>query len=163
MAQKLHNIKKQKLPPDKVKILVIEDELSVRLGASCTLEGVGSTVRTADTGIEGIRLFEKEFFDIVVTDLRLPGADGIEVLESVKNNSPDTGVMIITAFADVKTALEAMKEGAYDYISKPFDPAELLIVIDRFVKHRGLEIENINLREQLRERIQFERIIGTSP
>ena len=163
MARKLHNIKKQKLPPDKVKILVIEDELSVRLGVSCTLEGVGYNVKTADNGIEGIRLFEKEFFDIVVTDLRLPGADGIEVLKSVKNISPDTGVMVITAFADVKTAVEAMKEGAYDYISKPFDPAELLIVIDRFVKHRGLEIENINLREQIRESLQFERIIGTSP
>jgi DNA-binding NtrC family response regulator len=163
MAQKLLNIKKQKLQPDKVKILVIEDELSVRLGVSCTLEGVGYKVKTADGGIEGIRLFEKEFFDIVVTDLRLPGADGIEVLKSVKNISPDTGVLIITAFADVKTAVEAMKEGAYDYISKPFDPAELLIVIDRFVKHRGLELENISLKEQVRERKQFEHIIGTSP
>ncbi|RJQ52167.1 MAG: sigma-54-dependent Fis family transcriptional regulator [Nitrospiraceae bacterium] len=137
--------------------------MSVRLGISCTLEGAGYKAKTADDGIDGIRLFEKENFDIVVTDLRLPGADGIEVLKSVKSLSPDTGVIVITAFANVKTAVEAMKEGAYDYISKPFDPAELLIVIDRFLKHRGLELENIILKEQIRERRQFEHIIGISP
>jgi DNA-binding NtrC family response regulator len=146
-----------------MKILVIEDELSVRLGISCTLEGAGYKVVSAENGMEGIRLFEKESFDVVVTDLRLPGADGIEVLKSVKNISPDTGVIVITAFADVKTAVEAMREGAYDYISKPFDPAELLIVLDRFIKHRGLELENIRLKEEVREKKQFERIIGISP
>lgn len=164
MAQKLQKIvKKQRVQANKVKILVIEDELSVRLGTSCTLEGAGYKVETRENGIDGIRLFEREDFDIVVTDLRLPGADGIEVLKSVKNISPDTGVIVITAFANVKTAVEAMKEGAYDYISKPFDPAELLIVIDRIVKHRGLELENISLKEQIKERKQFEQIIGISP
>ena len=146
-----------------MKILVIEDELSVRLGISCTLEGAGYKVVSAENGMEGIRLFEKESFDVVVTDLRLPGADGIEVLKAIKNISPDTGVIVITAFADVKTAVEAMREGAYDYISKPFDPAELLIVLDRFIKHRGLELENIRLKEEVKEKKQFERIIGVSP
>ena len=92
----------------------------VRLGISCTLEGAGYKVMSAENGIEGIKLFEKEHFDIVITDLKLPGADGIKVLKSVKNISHDAGVIVITAFADVKTAVEAMKEGAYDYISKPF-------------------------------------------
>ncbi|MDI6745321.1 MAG: sigma-54 dependent transcriptional regulator [Thermodesulfovibrionales bacterium] len=146
-----------------MKILVIEDELSVRLGIIYTLEGAGYKVKSAENGIEGIKLFEKEHFEIVITDLKLPGADGIEVLKSVKTISPDTGVIIITAFADVKTAVEAMKESAYDYISKPFDPAELLIVLDRFIKHRGLELENIRLREEVKEKKQFECIIGTSP
>jgi DNA-binding NtrC family response regulator len=146
-----------------MKILVIEDELSVRLGISCTLEGAGYKAVSAENGMEGMRLFEKESFDVVVTDLRLPGADGIEVLKAVKNIAQDTGVIVITAFADVKTAVEAMREGAYDYISKPFDPAEMLIVLDRFIKHRGLELENIRLKEEIRERTQFESIIGSTP
>ncbi|MEW6410424.1 MAG: sigma-54 dependent transcriptional regulator, partial [Nitrospirota bacterium] len=93
----------------------------------------------------------------------LPGINGIEVLKSIKNISPDTGVIVITAFADVKTAVEAMREGAYDYISKPFDPEELLIVIDRFIKQRGLELENIRLREEIKEKKQFQHIISISP
>lgn len=146
-----------------LKILLIEDELSVRLGISCTLEGAGYKVSTEDSGINGIRHFEREDFDIVITDLRLPGANGIEVLKSVKSISPDAGVILITAFADVRTAVEAMREGAYDYISKPFDPDELLIVLDRFVKHRGLLLENIRLREVVKDTKQFQCIIGASP
>lgn len=148
---------------DNIKVLVIEDEPSVRLGISCTLEGAGYRIATAGNGIEGIGLFEREGFDVVVTDLRLPGADGIEVLKSIKKISSDTGVIVITAFADVKTAVEAMREGAYDYISKPFDPEELLIVIDRFIKHRGLALENVRLREEIAEYKQFQHIVGISP
>lgn len=146
-----------------MKILVVEDELSVRLGIACTLEGAGYKVSTVENGTDGIVLFEKENFDIVITDLRLPGADGIEVLKSIKNISPDAGVIVITAFADVKTAVEAMREGAYDYISKPFDPNELLIIIDRFIKHRELELENIRLRREIGECKYFQHIVGISP
>lgn len=164
MAQKLKNkVSKdrlQKVPA--MKILVIEDEPSVRLGISCSLEGAGYKIATLENGIEGISLLEKEDFDIVITDLRLPGADGIEVLKSIKKTSPDTGVIIITAFADVKTAVESMREGAYDYISKPFDPEELLIVIDRFRKHRWLELENIRLREEIEVYKQFQHMVGIS-
>ena len=145
-----------------IKILVIEDELSVRLGLSCTLEGAGYRIATAENGMNGIKLFEKGDFDVVVTDLRLPGADGMEVLKSIKNTAPDAGVIMITAFADVKTAVEAMREGAYDYISKPFDPDELLIIIERFMKQRGLELENIKLRKEVEEYKQFQHIVGIS-
>lgn len=146
-----------------MKILIIEDEPSMRLGLSYTLENKGYKIATAENGVDGMRLFEKEGFDIVITDLRLPGADGLEVLKSIRNNSPDTGVIIITAFADVKNAVEAMKEGAFDYISKPFEPEELLIVIDRFIKHKGLELENLRLKEKIREKEQFQFIISASP
>lgn len=146
-----------------MKVLLIEDELSVRLGITCTLEGAGYRVKAAENGIAGINLFEKEDFEIVITDLRLPGVDGLGVLRSVKATSPDAGVIVITAFADVKTAVEAMKEGAYDYISKPFEPEELLIVIDRFIKHRGLLLENIRLKEEARDRKQFQHIVSASP
>ncbi|OGW21391.1 MAG: two-component system response regulator [Nitrospirae bacterium GWB2_47_37] len=146
-----------------MKILVIEDELSIRLGLSCVLEDAGHKVASADNGTEGIRLFEKESFDMVITDLRLPGANGIKVLKAVKGISPDTGVIIITAFAEVKTAVEAIKSGAYDYISKPFDPSELPIIIERYVKSKRLEDENIRLRKEILENSEFQSIIGASP
>ncbi|OGP65467.1 MAG: two-component system response regulator [Deltaproteobacteria bacterium RBG_16_42_7] len=146
-----------------MKILIIEDDPGVRLGLSFTLESNGYGIAAAENGIEGIKLFEDKGFDIVITDLRLPGADGIKVLKSIKNISPDTGVIIITAFADVKNAVEAMREGAYDYISKPFNPEELLIVIERFIKYRGIELENIRLKEELKEKKQFQQIVGVSP
>lgn len=146
-----------------MKILVVEDEISVRVGISYTLTKEGYKVAIADNGIDGIKLFEKEDFDIVITDLRLPAANGIQVLESIKNISPDTGVIIITAFAEIKTAVEAMRKGAYDYISKPFAPEELIIVIDKFINHRNLELENIRLREEIEKSKQFQQIVGTSP
>ena len=145
------------------KILLIEDERSMRLGLAHSLKSQGYSVKAVADGAEGIHLIGTESFDVVVTDLKLPGANGIEVLKAVKSASFDAGVMIITAFADVKTAVEAMKEGAYDYIAKPFDPDELLIVIERFFKQRELEHENIRLREEIRECKHFEQIIGASP
>lgn len=164
MAQKLlKQIYKDGLKMRQMKILIVEDDPGVRLGLSFTLESNGYRIATAENGIEGIKLFEDEGFDIVITDLRLPGADGIKVLKSIRNISPDTGVIIITAFADVKNAVEAMKEGAYDYISKPFDSDELLIVIERFIKYRGIELENIRLKEELKEKKQFQQIVGVSP
>ncbi len=147
----------------KLKILLIEDEPSMRLGIAYTLENAGYQVASVEHGQEGITLFEKQAFDLVITDLRLPGANGIEVLKAVKSISTDTGVILITAFAEVSTAVEAMREGAYDYISKPFEPDELLIVIERFIKQRHLEIENVRLKEALKKREEFERMIGISP
>ena len=97
----------------------------------------------------------------MITDLRLLAR--WYRCKSVKGISADAGVIIITAFADVKTAVDAMKEGAYDYISKPFDPEELLLVIDSFIKHRGLVLENIRLREEVRGKKEFQYIVGASP
>ncbi len=146
----------------KKKILLIEDEPSMRLGISLTLDNAGYDVKVAEDGIAGIKIFREEGFDIVITDLKLPGPDGIEVLKSVKGISSDTGVIIITAFAEVKTAVEAMREGAYDYVAKPFEPEELLFVIERFLKYRNMESENIRLKEELGERGGFQHIIGIS-
>ncbi|TAN45157.1 MAG: sigma-54-dependent Fis family transcriptional regulator [Nitrospirae bacterium] len=144
-------------------ILIIEDERSLRLGLVHALKTAGYAVKSAERGEEGLKLAKTESFDAVVTDLRLPDTDGLDILKSLRNISPDTGVIIMTAFAEIKTAVEAMREGAYDYISKPFDPDELLMVIERFIKHRELESENIRLKETVRECRQFENIVGDSP
>jgi DNA-binding NtrC family response regulator len=145
------------------KILIIEDERSLRLGLAHALKAGGYAVKSAGNGAEGLKLAATESFDAVVTDLRLPDNDGLEILKAVRNASPDTGVIVMTAFAEIKTAVEAMREGAYDYISKPFDPDELLMVIERFLKHRELESENIRLKEAVRECRQFEDIVGDAP
>jgi DNA-binding NtrC family response regulator len=145
------------------RILLIEDERSLRIGLLHALRADGYQVKATASGQEGISLIEAEEFDLVVTDLRLPDLDGIQVLKAVLEIAPETGVIIITGFAEVKTAVEAMREGAYDYLSKPFDPDELLLVIGRFVKHRELESENLRLKEELGELKNFEQIVGNSP
>jgi DNA-binding NtrC family response regulator len=148
---------------ESLKILLIEDEPSVSLGISYTLENEGYQVVSTDNGREGIRLFNQEDIDIVITDLKLPDISGIEVLKSIKKASPETGVIVITGYAEVKTAVEAMREGAYDYISKPFEPDELLIVIERFIQYKDIKKENIRLKEELEKNKQFQKIIGKSP
>ena len=145
------------------KILLIEDEHSMRLGLKHDLTAAGYLVVTAENGSAGIDLIEREAFDLVVTDLRLPGANGLEVLQRVKKSAPETGVIVITAFAEVKTAVEAIKEGAYDYLSKPFDPEELRIAIARFLRQRDLELENCRLKEEVRQCRVFEEIVSVSP
>jgi DNA-binding NtrC family response regulator len=145
------------------RILLIEDERSMRIGLLHALKADGYKVKATASGQEGVNLIAADEFDLVITDLRLPDMDGIQVLKTVMEVAPDTGVIIITGFADVKTAVKAMREGAYDYLAKPFDPDELLLVIGRFVKHRELESENVRLKEELGEFKHFEQIVGNSP
>lgn len=147
---------------DYMKILFIEDDLSVRLAVSSNLKRAGYEVTGAENGIEGIRLLAKEPFDLVITDLMMPFLSGLEVLKQVKRLSPDTGVIIITGFAEIKTSVAAMKDGAWDYLVKPFDPEELLITIERFAKQRKLEDENVRLKGELKGIHSFEAIIAKS-
>jgi DNA-binding NtrC family response regulator len=123
----------------------------------------GYTISLCTDGNEGIRAVEKGRFGLVITDLKLPGKDGFSILSRVKEVSPSTGVIIITGYTDVKDAVQAMKEGAFDYIGKPFSNDELLIAIERFFKYRKLEDEVAYLRETLKEKVEFENIIGVSP
>lgn len=144
-------------------ILIIEDEPTMRLGMRHFLASSGFTVRACEDGAEGISTMEKESFDLVITDLKLPRYDGLMVLKHVKTMAPQTGVIIMTAYADVKTAVQAIKEGAFDYIAKPFSNEELLITIERFLKFKGLEAELNRLKESVNEKVSFENIIGVSP
>jgi DNA-binding NtrC family response regulator len=103
-----------------LKILIIDDEPLMRLSMVDALGGIGCEVAAASTGTEGIRAIEKRQFDVVITDLRLPGADGLAVLKACKERNANTEVILITAHGSVDTAMGAMKLGAYDYITKPF-------------------------------------------
>lgn len=145
------------------KILVVEDELSMRLGLAFSLEAAGYAVTVAETGNEGIGRIGKERFDVVVTDMRLPGADGLEVLRTARRTRPNTGVIVITGYADVQTAVEAMKLGAFDYIAKPFEPAHLLSLVERFLSRTVPAEESERLREEVAEHQRFEEIVSSSP
>ena len=142
------------------RILIIDDEPLMRISIADALKAEGSQVKVAATGPEGVDFIKKEQFDIIVSDLRLPGLDGLQVLQTCREVSPRTGVIVITAHGSVETAVEAMKIGAYDYITKPFSMDELLLIVKRLVKMLELEDENRSLREELGGRFSFKGILS---
>jgi two-component system response regulator HydG len=148
--------------PRAPKILIIDDEPLMRMSISDALKEDGYEVSETASGREGVALAKDASFDIVITDLRLPDLDGIEVLKACKKASSETMVVLITAYGAVETAVEAMKYGAYDYITKPFRMEELLLMIRRMVRLRDLEQENILLKEQVEGRYNFSGIMGKS-
>ena len=144
------------------RLLVIDDEPKMTLMISATLRDAGHTVETASTGKEAMALLKKNTYDLVVTDLRLPPPDGMEILTWISEHIPETTVVMMTAFAEVKTAVEAMKKGAADYLIKPFPLEELTLLIDRLLHQR--RTENLkNLREADFEALAYDEFIGTAP
>jgi DNA-binding NtrC family response regulator len=146
----------------KKNILIVEDDPIMRLGMEQCLSSQGFAVALCDDGAQGVSTLEKRRFDLVITDLRLPHHDGFEILRKTKASSPDTGVIVVTGYAEIKSSVQAIKDGAFDYIAKPFSNEELLIAVDRFFKFRKLEDEVTFLRETLKEKAEFENIIGVS-
>ncbi|GAB6182681.1 sigma-54-dependent transcriptional regulator [Thermodesulfovibrio hydrogeniphilus] len=147
----------------KEKILIVEDDPAMRLGMSHFLASSGYSVKTIEDGNKALSAIEQETFDIAIVDLKLPGVDGLNLLKHIKSIQPQTGVIMITAFADVKTAVQAMKDGAFDYIAKPFSNDELLMIIERFLHFRSLENKVKHLSEIVSKTEGFEGIIGSSP
>ncbi len=141
-------------------VLIIDDEPLMRLSMVDALKAVGYDVEEASTGDEGIEQFRARRYDLVITDLRMPGSDGLQVVQACKAGSSDTEVIVITAHGSVGTAVQAMKLGAYDYITKPFSMDELLLTVDRATKVVALRQENTALREELEGKFSFEGIVG---
>jgi len=142
--------------------LVVEDDQRMRELLKELLEREGYSVETAPDGGSAFELLQGKAFDIVITDLKMPDVDGTAVLEKAKELHPDALVIVITAYGTVESAVEAMKIGAYDYITKPFDPERLMLIIKRAAEYRRLARENLRLSTQL-ETCMAEEIIGTSP
>ena len=145
-----------------LKILIVDDEPLMRLSMCDGLEAVGHDVQVAATGTEGIELVGKRKFDLVITDLRLPGADGLTVLKIAKEKHPQTEVVVITAHGSVETAVGAMKLGAFDYITKPFQMDELLLIVERAGTVVALRKENQDLKETLEDKFSFGGILGAN-
>lgn len=147
---------------DKPKILVIDDEEIVRKSCLRTLQPEGYEVSVVQSGIEGLKILEKEGFDLVLIDLKMPDMDGIEVLKRVKEGWPDTEVIIITGYGTVGSAVQAIKLGAFDYLEKPFTPEALLLVVSRAIERKRLILENLKLRQEIGTLYKLENIVGTS-
>jgi len=120
----------------KGRILVVDDEDIVRTSCSRTLSPEGYEVRLARNGVEGLKMASEERFDLVLTDLKMPDMDGIEVLRIIKEKWPETAVIIVTGYQTVDTAVKAIKLGAYDYIEKPFTPDALISAVDEAMANR---------------------------
>lgn len=144
------------------RILIIDDEKGMRDFLSIMLKKDGYDVSLAESGEEGLRAIQKDIFDLVITDVKMAGVDGIEVLKYIKDVSPETVVIMITAYAETETAVEAMKLGAYDYITKPFKVDEMRLVIQKALEKGRLRKENILLRREIESRAGFENFIGKS-
>ena len=144
------------------RILIVEDEKSMREILRILLESEGYEVKSAQDGKEAIEFLEDDIFDLVVTDIKMPGVDGFEVLKRARELSPDTLVVMITAFGTTESAIEAMKLGAYDYIHKPFKIDEIRIVVKKALEKKSLRRELEVLREKIRTTYRLENIIGKS-
>jgi two-component system response regulator PilR (NtrC family) len=147
----------------KDKILVADDEQSMREFLDIMLKKEGYKVSLASNGEEVAKLVENDLFDLALLDIRMPKLDGISTLKKIKASTPETVVIMITAYASADTAIKAMKEGAYDYITKPFKVEEIKLIIKNALEKKNLQKENILLKQVVRDRFHFGNIIGQSP
>ncbi len=147
----------------KVKILVVDDEAIVRESLGDWLKDADYQVFTAESGHEALKVIEKEKPIIMIADLVMPSMDGIELMKKAKARQPGIEVIIITAYASIPTAITAIKEGAYDYIEKPFCPERAELLVKKLAEHQELIEENLTLRQRLEDRYHFENIITKSP
>jgi DNA-binding NtrC family response regulator len=150
--------------PDSIKhLLIVEDEAPLREAVAEQLADRGYDVQQAGSGEEAVTKLADFAFDIIITDLRLPGLDGSAVVDAAVERYPDIVAIVVTGYGTVKDAVEAIKRGAWDFVSKPFQIDELLHVLDAALEQRRLKSENAYLRAQLEERYRFGGIIGKSP
>jgi DNA-binding NtrC family response regulator len=143
-------------------ILLVEDKDSLRQMLRMTLEGAGHSVAEARDGAEARRKLSESHYKLVITDLKMPRADGLEVLRAAKASDPDTAVIVLTAYGTIDEAVQAMKEGAYDFLQKPVDSCHLLLIVERALEEARLRAENILLKDEYAKRYGFPKIIGDS-
>ena len=143
-------------------ILIIDDDESIRDSCSKVLAGSGYTFKTAVNGEQGLKIFNKETFHVVLLDWKLPDMDGMDLLSKIKEENPETPVIIMTGYASVESAVEAIKRGAFDYLTKPFSPKELRVTLNKALESRNLIFENIYLRTELEQKTEFDMVVGKS-
>ncbi len=144
-------------------LLIVDDERAIRDGCREVAQAIGFSTFIADNADHAYRVLETTGVDVALVDLRLPGTGGLEVLREIKRRRPETVVVVITGYATVQSAVQAMKNGAYDYVTKPFNLEELRLLLERVVGHLQLTSENRILREQIKSKEGFGSIIGRSP
>jgi DNA-binding NtrC family response regulator len=145
------------------RILIVDDELSVRTSLGEWFQEDGFQVETAEDGEAALRAMDRGPYDIVLLDLKMPGMDGIAVQKRVREIDPGANIIILTAYASVQTAVEALKLGAFDYVTKPVDPDELSALVRNALRTRDLAEENVRLKEKVTELTQAAPILAVSP
>jgi DNA-binding NtrC family response regulator len=145
------------------KILVVDDDLEMCGLLSDVLRGEEFSVITSNDSLEASKILKKEEFDIIITDLKMKGLKGLDLLEETKQVSPLTPVIIITAFGTIESAIQAIKMGAYDYITKPFQMDELVLTVKKGLENRLLKKEVVRLKKEVESRYHFHHLIGRSP
>src|SRR5882757_9997094 len=146
----------------KARILVVDDEESIREFLEIMLRKEGYEVTCAEDGQKALETIKKKSIDLVISDLQMPNMTGIELLKNVKDQYPEMLFMMITAFGTTETAVEAMKLGAYDYITKPFKIDEVRINIANALRSKNLEVENRTLKKELEREYSFQNLVGNS-
>jgi two-component system response regulator HydG len=144
-------------------LLVVDDERAIREACREVAQSLGFNTFGADSAERAYRLLESQGIDAVLLDLRLPGAGGLEALNRIKSLRPDALIVVVTGYGTVQSAVQAMKKGAYDYVTKPFSLDELKLLLDRVASHLKLKSENRILREKIKSKQGFGSIIGRSP
>ncbi|TKB81882.1 MAG: sigma-54-dependent Fis family transcriptional regulator [Nitrospira sp.] len=144
------------------RILIVDDEVNIRGALVTLLEKKGYQVRGAGTGEEALEQLAAAAADLVLTDLKMPGIGGIEFIRRLKAKWPDTEVVVMTAYGSIDTAVEAMRYGAYDYLTKPIDRERFPVVVDKALERHVLATENKHLRDRLETRMRFDQMVGDS-
>ncbi|MCX7959780.1 MAG: response regulator, partial [Deltaproteobacteria bacterium] len=147
----------------KKRILVVDDESLIRESLVFILRKENYEVDEASNGIQALEKIKSDNYDLLITDIEMPELKGIELLEKVRQYSPDTFVILITAYASIETAISAFRKGASDYILKPLEFEDLLHRVKKIFEYKELLQENINLRAELNREYDFQNIIGNSP
>jgi DNA-binding NtrC family response regulator len=145
------------------RILIVDDEEIVIRSCLRILDGSDFLVEAAQDGREALRKVEENPYDVIILDIMMPHMDGLEVLRRVKETHPNVDVIMVTGLSQIDTAVQAMKLGAFDYISKPFEPDELKLVVQRALERRRLLQENLTLKSEVSSKYRFENIVGSSP
>ena len=143
-------------------VLIIDDEEEIRESIELLLTSEGFSTATADSGEEGLKKIEENLYDLVLLDLMLPGKSGMEVQREIKRIDPTLPIVIITAIGAVETAVAAIKEGSFDYVTKPWNNEKLIVIVTNAIKQRQLASENLQLRRALKERFGYTNIVGKS-
>jgi two-component system response regulator HydG len=148
---------------DRNKILVVDDDLEMCRLISDVLSGEGFKVLSTGDSLEASKMLKREEFDVIITDLKMKGLKGLDLLEEANKMAPMTPVIIITAFGTIESAIKAMKLGAYDYITKPFQMDELVLTVEKALENRLLKKEVVRLKKEVESRYHFHKLIGKSP
>ena len=156
-------VSERTLETNLLNLLIVEDERAVRECCREVARSLGFSTQLAESRDEAYRALNTASIDVVLLDLRLPGNNGLEVLREIKRRRPEAVVIVMTGFATVQSAVQAMKLGAYDYITKPFNFDELRLELERVTSHLRLTAENRLLREQLKSKQGFGQLVGHSP